>query len=431
MSSARLTINSRPTSAYALALCRDALRAARTGDCAAALGLLTPLWDGVGAEPMTDGLDCRAGAELYHCAGVITSVADQAAGAQREARRLLKHAAHAFRVIGDGGKSIQSWHEVASSYLRSGLFGHARRIARACLKHSMRMEPETEAGLLLVAAVAEWCLGRPVESLATLESAFPLFESVTDEYMSGVFHNTLALAYQNAGLASVNNEYLQRALIEFTAADFYFEKAGIVTHQSSVKNNLGFILSLLGRHEDAHPHLDQARALALSVRDEVQAARVDITRAQVMMAQGRLDDAENVIMAAIETIEVHGTVHLLPEAHSVREAIAERRAARRPLPSNVLTFTPRSPKLPDRFVITVSDDSLINAGIEAEDDVWLRRAAQVQDGDLVYASTPDCMVLAFYYVEGEEVSLFFAHAGCQPRRYPKKAVRVWGVVINR
>jgi tetratricopeptide (TPR) repeat protein len=423
MSSARLTITTPARDTHALALCRDALRAVRVGDCAAALGIITPLWEGVGREPKAQGLGLRAGAELYHCAGTITSVANQSAEAQTEARRLLKKAARGFRALGDGAQSVRSAHEIAASYLRSGLHRRAWRVARACLKFSKQVEAETEAGLLLVSAIADWCVGRPADSLATLEAAFPLFEAVADERTSGAFHNTLALSYQDDGIARADTDYLQRAFIEFTAAGFYFEQAGSVIHQSSVENNLGRLLSLLGRHTDAHPHLDRARSLALSIGDEVQAARVEVTRARVLCAAGQLADAESVIDGAVVELIRLGADYLLAEAQSV---LADVRAQRAVLHPNVLHFG-----TPSRYVVTVSDDSLVNAGIEAGDDVWLCRASQARDGELVYASTPDGMMLAFYYSEGEDVSLIFANAECEPCRFPASAVRVRGIVAGR
>lgn len=427
MSSAGLTNHSRLTDADVMSVCRDALRVAKDGDCATAFLIVAPLWAGVGSVPDESGLGRRARAELYRCAGTITSLADQTPGAQRDARRLLARAARAFNTGGEIDDLVRCGHEIAASYLRSGLHCHARRVARRCLEHATRVEPEVEAGLVLVYALAEWSLNRPDEALAVLTPAFSLFEAISDERMAGAFHGTLASAYHSAGVARNDTNYLRSALMEFTAAAYYFEQAGSLSHISSIKNNIGYILSLLGQHDEAHPLLDQAKQLALSVGDGAQAARVDVTRAQVLSAEGRCDEAERTIRHAIGELERHGATNLLIEARSVLLEIDQRRPRVHP---NVIPFGPPA-RHGARFVLTVSDDSLINAGIEAGDNVWLCRASHARDGELAYVSTPDCMMLAFIFGEGEEVSLVFANGECRPRRYPAKFVRVRGVVLDR
>src|SRR3712207_7429442 len=55
------------------------------------------------------------------------------------------------------------------------------------------------------------------------------------------------------------NDYHDRALVEYAAASFHLEQAGHARYQAHVENNLGFFFHMLGRHEEAHEHLDRDR----------------------------------------------------------------------------------------------------------------------------------------------------------------------------
>jgi SOS-response transcriptional repressor LexA len=428
MASAHLTTLTPLTDADVLALCAVAMQAARAGDCAKALDLMSPLWVGVGAEPNAAGLGFRAGAELYHCAGMITSVVEQSAVAQRWARRVLRRSARSFLALGDERGVVRSAHEVAASYHRSGHNRHARRVARMYHAKAKCAEPEDEAGLILIHAIAEWCLNRPAEALQVLTDAFALFEGLEDDRLKGSFHCTLASAYHDLGAARYGREYFRLAVFEFTAAIYHIERAGGSLHLSTLENNIGYLLSLLGEHDDALTHLDRAREISISLRDDTQAARVEITRAQVLAASGRLDEAVRVISSAVDALQWLGAESLLTEARAVEQDIARRRAR---AVDNVIPFGRPPARLPEQYTLAVTDDALVNAGIAAGDEVWLRRASAAQDGDLVYASTPDGMTLAFYFEDGEEVSLVFAHNGCRPRHYARPLFRVRGVVLRR
>src|SRR6266550_3678709 len=97
------------------------------------------------------------------------------------------------------------------------------------------------------------------------------------------------------GTAYCREDYIDRALIEYAAASFYFEQAGLSRYQGCVENNLGFLFGTIGKFAEAHEHLDRAQALFTSLRDSVHLAQVDETRARVMLAAGRFAEAEKLV----------------------------------------------------------------------------------------------------------------------------------------
>jgi tetratricopeptide (TPR) repeat protein len=90
-------------------------------------------------------------------------------------------------------------------------------------------------------------------------------------------------------------DYIDRALIEYAAASFHFERAGHGRYQGCVENNLGFLFSTISKFDQAHEHLDRAQALFTTLRDSVHLAQVDETRARVMLKQGRVVEAEKTV----------------------------------------------------------------------------------------------------------------------------------------
>jgi plasmid stabilization system protein ParE len=414
-----------------LEVCRRAMDMAHAGNYYEALGLLSPVWGGTDCEPRTKGLPLETSAELYLCAGVLTCAVSRASEAQRNGRRFLRKAFVFFRSIDNKESAARCVKELASSLQRAGHHRHARRVASIALRRPTELTLEIEASLHLISANSELSARRFEAALSTLENAYPLFEAVSNDRIRGAFHNTLGLALKNAGLAGGIDDYLQRAIIEFTAASYHFEQSKNLSFLSRVENNIGFLLWSLGENTQAYPHIDRAKSLALSAGDEVMASYFDDTLARVLCGDGKLSEAERVIERAVQELERLGATVELGEAIDTRTEIRNRIAALRAESSNVIPFPSSLAALPTRFVVSVSDDSLINAGVRAGDDLWVCRSARAKDGDLVFADTPDGLTLGFHYAEGDTVRLVFAGEHCSERCYPAALIRIYGVSLTR
>lgn len=89
------------------------------------------------------------------------------------------------------------------------------------------------------------------------------------------------------GTSDHRPDYINRAIIEYTAASHHFDRAGHISYRARAENNLGFLLYSAGHYGDAHEHLKCARLLFVAVRDKGSVAQVDETRARVLLAEGR------------------------------------------------------------------------------------------------------------------------------------------------
>ncbi|HVG34208.1 MAG TPA: sigma 54-interacting transcriptional regulator [Pyrinomonadaceae bacterium] len=119
---------------------------------------------------------------------------------------------------------------------------------------------------------------------------------------------------RNLGTLEQRGDYIDRALVEYTAASYHFDEAGLTRYRAAVENNLGFLFFIKGNFPEAHEHLDRARLLFTSLKDSVHTAQVDETRSRVLLAQGRNADAEKVVRAAVRTLEKGDEQSLLAEA---------------------------------------------------------------------------------------------------------------------
>src|SRR6185295_13756710 len=103
------------------------------------------------------------------------------------------------------------------------------------------------------------------------------FEGLTNNVLKGKFHHLYGTALKNLGIAEQRQDYIDQALIEYAAASFYFEEAGLSRHQACVENNLGFLFGTIEKFNEAHDHLDRAQALFTTLKDKVHLAQVDET----------------------------------------------------------------------------------------------------------------------------------------------------------
>src|SRR5204862_6792035 len=129
------------------------------------------------------------------------------------------------------------------------------------------------------------------DALRFYSKAEPLVESSEDHALKGSFHFEYGLVFRRLAAPQNQEDYLDRALIEYAAASFHFEQAGNMRYLARVENNLGYLLFTIGKYREAYEHLDRARGLFLELGDSGTAAQVNDTRARALLAEGHLKEA--------------------------------------------------------------------------------------------------------------------------------------------
>ena len=312
---AKLDTSHLPANAKALLLCERALELKDRGEFNAAREVMRPLWKEFGARPDTKGLGPNATAELLLCAGILTSWIggqNQIAEADDWARDLLTESIRFYEAAGDLKKVAQGRTEIAYCYWRSGALDEARIMFAEALQ-KLTMEGNARANALLGLSVVEWSATRYDESLKILTDNSTLFRKITSHSLKGFYHNQLAMVLRNIAPAEKKDDYFRRAIREYEEADFEFKLARNTLFRAEVKNNLGFLFHKLSRFREADRYLQEARRLALLVRNKVVVAQIDDTRAQVLIAQKKFSEAETIARAAVSSLKKSGHQGLLAD----------------------------------------------------------------------------------------------------------------------
>ncbi len=297
--------------------CRLARHLEEAGDYEAASEAMAELWQGVGVRPMLDGLDDETKAHVLLRVGALTGwigSAGQIEGSQETAKDLISESARMFAELGKRKNAGEARSDLALCYWREGAFDEARVTLQEALGEFGECDVEQRAIALLREALIERSSNRLNEALRIHNQAGLLFDGITDHLLTAHFHLGFANVLNRLSSAEHREDYVDRALIEYTAASFHFEQAGHERYHACVENNLGFLFSTIGKFDDAHEHLDRAQMLMTRLKDNVHLAQVDETRARVLLAEGRVVEAEKTVRAAVHTLEKGDELSLLAEA---------------------------------------------------------------------------------------------------------------------
>ena len=301
--------------------CRITADFEHRGQYEAARNALAELWQGVGQRPALEGLSELAAAEVLLRAGTLSgwlASATQDKKGQEAAKDLISESITRFEFLSEPVRAIAAQNDLGYCYWREGAFDEARVIYTDALRKLL--VPTTDANAELRAKISirltmvEFSTGRYNDALRILTDITPIVEGGKNEALKGKFHNQFACVLMLLGKTERRPDYTDRAIIEYTAASHHFELAGHTRYRASAENNLGFLLYLVGRYEEAHEHLNRARVLFLGAKDKGRIAQVDDARARVLLAEGRIREAGRAIRDAVRTLEKGGEQALLAEA---------------------------------------------------------------------------------------------------------------------
>lgn len=303
------------------------------GNYNAARDALGELWPEAGGRPVLDELSEATAAEVLLRVGTLTGwlgSTKQVEGSQERAKNLISESITRFEALQDTEKVAEAQIEIGYCYWRQGGFGEARiMLGEALTRLPAGRNDALRALALLRLAIVEKTANRYNDALRIHTEAAPLFDAISNPAQKGKFHNSFANVLKNLGAAEKREDYIDRALVEFAAASFYLEQAGHRRYQACVENNLGMLFGTARKFVEAHEHLDRAQALFTSMKDDVHTAQVDDTRARVLLAEGRIGEAERLVRSAVQILERGGEQSLLAEALTTQGIVLARMGNRR------------------------------------------------------------------------------------------------------
>jgi tetratricopeptide (TPR) repeat protein len=300
-----------------LGRCLAAKQLEDAGDYEAARLALGDFWQRVGERPRLDALQESASAELLLRAGSLSGRighAQQIRGAQEIAKDMISESSRIFEELELSEKVAEAQIDLAICYWREGGMDEARITLRQALSRVEGTESEQELRAMVSMAMFERSATHYKDALRIHVEAAPLFERSSNHALRGTFHNQYALVLKNLADKEGQQDYIDRALIEYTAAGYHFEQAGHTRYVALVENNLGFLFLIVDKLIEAHQHLNRARALFVKVKDKGSIAQVDETRARVFLAQGLNAQAEAAVRSSVRILEQGDGRALLAEA---------------------------------------------------------------------------------------------------------------------
>ncbi len=306
-----------PVLERAQSACEIARELEKGGEYQTAIEALSEFWDGFSDTVNARGLDERTEAHLLVRVGSLAGwqgSADSSIGSQEKAKNLITRGIAIYERLGDLTHLAEARADLAICYWREGAYDEARVTLSEALSSVSDEDIDLRASILVRAGIVEVDSRRLSEAIRIYNEAAALIEKSKDHNLHGTFHNSFGLALRR--MADVDNleAYVDRALVEYTAASFHFEQAGNTRYLARVENNLGFLFHTIGRYDEAHTHLDRARSLFAELRDTGTVAQVDETRARTFLAQGRFTDAERLIRSAVRVLERGDEQAVLAEA---------------------------------------------------------------------------------------------------------------------
>lgn len=286
------------------------------GEYEEARKLLSDYWPHIGEAPKLAGLQPNTSGELLLRAGVLTGILGghrQIPNAQEIAKDLLTQSHSIFESRQNKKKMAEAQTELALCYWRTDDLNEARD----CLKEALSLlsiDSELKAKAILRLSIVEHSAERDQKAFRILTKHAPLFHRLNNHTLKGCYFTTLGNRLENLAEIGPRGDYIDRALIEYAAASYHLELAEHRPYLANVETNLGYLYFKINRYDEATEHLDRARRIYVSIKDTGTAAQVDETRARILLEQGRIGEAERVILSAVRAQERGGNMYLLTEA---------------------------------------------------------------------------------------------------------------------
>jgi tetratricopeptide (TPR) repeat protein len=296
--------------------CQQAKLLENKGNYEEAQQALSVYWPRFGERPQLTGLTPSAAADVLLRVGVITGAIggkNQLAGAQESAKNLISESISIFQSLNSQPKIDEAQVELALCYWRTGELNEARALLEQTLS-GLKADGEVRCRAVLRLAIVDLDALRHHDSLNLLTTNSSRFEQLENDTLKGSYHVTLGIVLECLWDQDQRSDFLDRALIEYAAASYYFEQVEHRSYLGNVQNNLGVLYFKINRCEEALDHLDYARRVFVDLKDVTAIAQVDETRAGVFLKQQRPEEAEEAARSSVNTLEKTDRHALLAES---------------------------------------------------------------------------------------------------------------------
>lgn len=197
--------------------------------------------------------------------------------------------------------------EAATNYLHLGEINLAR--SSFLELQDLELSKDDRIRVLLGLVKAEWYADNILLSHEYILQATELAKNISDNELLGLFHSNYGLILRRLADVTERTDYLDKSIMEYTAASFYYELSGNVNYQARVENNLAFLQLSLTRYEQALVHAGLAKDLIQRSGEPSQLSYIYDTIARIHFAAGHFEYAYEAIQNALR---------LLPESYETK-----------------------------------------------------------------------------------------------------------------
>ncbi len=285
-------------------MCATARTLEESGEYEQGRAALGAVWAGVGHRPDVDDFAPLMRAEVLLRAGTLTGWIGhtrQIEGAQEQAKDFISEAVRIFEVQGQPLRVAEGRSELAYCYWRTKELEEARSLLESALK--LCVEDDVKAVAVIRLAIVDASEMNFGAAIARLTEIAGLVEESKSDSVKGRFTVNLATFEMNLGAEQGSEELTDRALVHYAASRFYFVAIGHKSFCALIDNQLGYLCFKKRRFNEAHEHLVKASKGFARLRQFVDVADVEETRALAYMAEGRYEDAEITALAAYKMLK--------------------------------------------------------------------------------------------------------------------------------
>lgn len=310
-----------------IGICDSARQLEDSGEYTKAAEALGDWWQGVGIRPDVDGLPDGQKAAVLSRVGALSGwlgSMKQIPDSQEKAKDILSESADLFETAND----LQNWGETRSDlavcYWREGSFEEARVILQHVLDSGFEILPELLGKILLRLVNVEISTkhyGKAMELVNRAASA----AAEGSALLRGKLYFHRALIQRGEGEDKNSPDLIRAAIKDYRQAGIYYKKAKHYIYAAAAESNLGNVYRLLNDNKNAHSHFDRAIYLYTKVKDQTHAAQVYDSKAQALLSEDRLKDAEIAARKAVEIMRAGDERSLLSESLTTLGVVLSRR----------------------------------------------------------------------------------------------------------
>lgn len=311
-----------------IAMCDRAKELEDSGEYLKATRAMGQWWQGVGVRPdMGDELASKKAAILSRVgalSGWLGST-QQVPGSQEKAKDLISEGANLFESIGFQQDWAEARSDLAVCYWREGAFDEARVILQDVLGSSFTFSSELKGKILLRLVTVEISSKHFETAFVLINQIASLLKDKENPLLLGKYYFYRAFTSRSQGEDQNSRDLLLSAVSDYQQAGVYYEKAKHYIYVANTETNLGNVHRLLNDYKNAHSHFDRAIYLYIKFKDKAHAAQVYECKAQTLLAENQLRDAEKAARTSVAMVRTGDEKSMLAESLTTLGIILSRK----------------------------------------------------------------------------------------------------------